>query len=81
MRQALRFGNGAALVMLAAFLWPLLLSFVVSSVTATIWLYAFAMILDLALLATWFVLAIRYSRRAAAGELFDVPWFKEKPRI
>lgn len=74
LRQALWFGNIAATVALLAFLWPLLLSFVVSSVVATIWIYAFAMLLDIALFVLWLITAMRYSQRAGRSELFDVPW-------
>lgn len=73
MRQAFWFGGIAAVAGTLALLWPLLASFVVSSVIATIWLYVLAMLIDLGLFGTWLVLAIRYSRRAASGELFDVP--------
>lgn len=37
-------------------------------------MYAFAMLLDATLFVLWLVLAIRYSQRAAHGELFDIPW-------
>ena len=74
MRQALWFGNVAAAVSLAAFVWPLLASFVVTGIGATIWMYVFAMLADLALFVLWLILAIRYSQRAARGELFDIPW-------
>jgi uncharacterized Tic20 family protein len=74
MRQALWFGVIAAAIGLVALLWPLLASFIVTNVPAMIWLYVFAMLLDIALLVLWLVLAARYSRRAANGELFDVPW-------
>lgn len=74
MRQALWFGLEAGVLGFFALLWPLLASFFITSVTAMIWVYVFAMIVDLALLALWLVLAARYSRRAAQGELFDVPW-------
>ena len=74
MRQALWFGLEAGAVGAVALLWPLLASFFVPNVAATIWLYVLAMIADVALLTIWLVLAARYSRRAAAGELFDVPW-------
>lgn len=74
LRQALWFGNLAALVALAAFVWPLLLSLAVTNVVATIWIYVFAMLVDTALFVLWLVLAIRYSRRAARGELFNIPF-------
>lgn len=74
MRQALWFGLEAAIIGFVALLWPLLASFFISSVTAMIWVYAFAMFVDLALLVLWLVLAARYSRRAGNGQLFDVPW-------
>ena len=74
MRQALWFGNLAVAIALVAFTWPLLLSFFVGDVTIVIWVYAVAMALDTAIFVTWLVLAIRYSRRAARGDLFDVPW-------
>lgn len=74
MRQALWFGNLAAAASLAAFLWPLLASFFVTGIGATIWMYVVAMVLDAALFVLWLILAIRYSQRAARGELFDIPW-------
>lgn len=54
-------------------MWPLLLSVVLTNVTATIWIYVFAMLADIALFVLWLVLAIRYSQRAARGELFEIP--------
>lgn len=74
LRQAFWFGNIAAAITLAAFVWPLLLSFFFSAIGAIIWIYALAFVADIALFVLWLVLAMRYSRRAAAGELFDVPW-------
>lgn len=74
MRQALWFGLEAAVIGVIALVWPLLASFFISSVTAMLWIYGFAMFLDVVLLAFWLVLAARYSRRAGNGELFDVPW-------
>ena len=73
MNQALWFGLIASAIGLAALFWPLLASLVVSNVTVTIWMYVFAMAVDVALFVWWLVLAIRYSRRAGRGELFDVP--------
>ena len=55
-------------------LWPLVLSSLVSSIGATIWIYALALLLDCALLVVWLVLAMRYSRRAGRGEFFVIPW-------
>jgi hypothetical protein len=74
MRQALGFGILSSAIGLAALLWPLVLSALVANVVATLWIYGIAMIVDLALLAVWIFLAVRYSQRAARGELFDVPW-------
>ncbi len=74
MRQALWFGGICTVIGLLALAWPLLASLVVSSVAATIWLYVVAMVADVALFAIWLVLALRYARRASAGDLFDVPW-------
>jgi hypothetical protein len=74
MRQALWFGLESWAVGLTALLWPLLASFFVTNVTLMIWLYALALLVDIALLVLWLILAARYSRRAANGELFDVPW-------
>lgn len=78
LRQALKFGNIAALAALVAFLWPLLLSFVVSSVAATIWIYVLAMLIDIALFVLWLIAAIRYSQRAGRGELFEIPWLARR---
>jgi len=74
MRQALWFGLEAAAIGFVALVWPLLGSFFITNVTAMIWVYAIAMVADVALLVVWLVLAARYSRRAGNGELFDVPW-------
>ena len=73
LRQALWFGNVSALIALAALLWPMIVSLIVTNVLATIWIYVFAMLLDTALFVLWLVLAIRYSRRAAQGDLFTIP--------
>jgi hypothetical protein len=72
-RQALGFGGAAALWALLALVWPLLASLALQSLTATIAVYALAIVLDIVLVSLWFVLALRYSRRAAAGALFTVP--------
>jgi len=74
LRQALWFGILSTAIGLAALLWPLVLSLVVGDVVATLWIYGLAILLDLGLFVVWLVLAIRYSRRAARAELFDVPW-------
>jgi predicted Na+-dependent transporter len=74
MRQALGFGNVFALAAFAALLWPLVAGLAVQNVVATIVMYGLAMLLDVALISLWLVLAVRYSRRAAAGALFAVPW-------
>ena len=73
-RQALGFGILSTAIGFAALIWPLVLSAIVANVIATLWIYGFAMIVDLALLVLWIVLAARYSQQAARGELFDVPW-------
>jgi hypothetical protein len=74
MRQALGFGLLSSLIGFLALIWPLVLSALVANVVATLWIYGLAMIVDLALLVLWIVLAVRYSQRAARGDLFDVPW-------
>ena len=73
-RQALGFGILSSAIGLAALVWPLVLSVLLGNVVATLWIYGLAMLIDLALLVIWLLLALRYSRRAARGELFDVPW-------
>jgi hypothetical protein len=73
MRQALWFGNVAVLVAFLACLWPLVASLALPYITLTIWLYGFAMLLDVGLFVAWLVLALRYSRRARHGDLFYVP--------
>jgi hypothetical protein len=74
LRQALGFGILSSAIGLAALLWPLVLSGLVANVVATLWIYGVAMIVDLGLLVLWVISALRYSQRAARGELFDVPW-------
>ena len=74
LRQALWFGNVSAIAALVALLWPLAISLFLTSATATIWIYVLAMLVDSALFVLWLVVAIRYSQRAARGELFEVPY-------
>jgi hypothetical protein len=74
MHQAFWFGAISFAVGMVALCWPLLASFVVTSVAVTIWLYAVAMLADVGLFVMWLVLAVRYARRSSRGELFDVPW-------
>ena len=76
MRQSLWFGGCALLAGVAALLWPLILSLVVTSVGITIWMYVFAMALDAVLFVVWLVLALRYNQRANRGELFEIPWLR-----
>lgn len=64
----------AIVIGLAALLWPLVLSLAVANLSATLWIYGVAMLLDCALFVVWLVLAMRYSQRAARGELFAVAW-------
>lgn len=59
---------------LLALVWPLILTSLVASIAATIWIYGLALLIDCALLVAWIVLALRYSRRAARGEFFVIPW-------
>jgi hypothetical protein len=59
---------------LAALVWPFVLSVLIGNVVATLWIYGVAIVLDIVLLVVWALLAIRYSRAAGRGELFDVPW-------
>ena len=73
LRQALWYGNIAAIIALAAFLWPLLFSFIVANVTAILVVYGVAITLDIALFVLWLMLSLRYSRRASQGELFTIP--------
>lgn len=78
-RQALWFGILAGTVALVAFLWPLVLSAVVAglapgaSIGATIWIYALAIVIDFVVFAVLLTFAVRYSRRAARGEMFEIP--------
>jgi hypothetical protein len=74
MKQALWFGLVSSAVGLVALAWPLLLTLAIPNVLFTIWVYVVAMVLDVALFVLWAVLALRYSRRASQGDLFDVPW-------
>ena len=80
-RQALWFGILAGTVALVALVWPLVLTAIVGAtappsalIGATIWIYVLAFILDLAVFAIFLILALRYSRRAARGEMFEVPY-------
>jgi len=74
LRQALWFGILSGAVALLAFAWPLVASLVVGSVLGILWIYAIAFAIDITLFVLWLRLAIRYSQRAARGELFEIPW-------
>ncbi|MBV8489829.1 MAG: hypothetical protein JO199_04790 [Candidatus Eremiobacteraeota bacterium] len=74
MKQAFWFGVLSYGLGFVALAWPLVLSLVIPNVLFTIWIYVVAMIGDVGLFCLWLVLAIRYSRRAGQGDLFDVPW-------
>jgi hypothetical protein len=74
LRQALWFGNALAAAWLVALLWPLLLTFVFPDMTATLWFYGLGMLIDTVLLIASIVAALRYSRRAARGAFFVIPW-------
>lgn len=80
MRQAFRFGGLTLVAGAIALLWPMLASFFVSAVPLTIGLYAVAMLIDAILFAAWLVLALRYARRAGAGEFFTIDWLGD-PRV
>jgi Na+/alanine symporter len=53
--------------------WPLVLSLIFGNIGATLWIYGIAIFADSTLFVLWLVLAMRYSQRAARGELFSVP--------
>lgn len=80
-RQALWFGILAGFIAFVALAWPLVISGVVASfapaaggtITATIWIYVLAMLLDLVVFGVVLSLAVGYSRRAARGEMFEIP--------
>ena len=73
-RQALAFGLWSSAIGFVALFWPLVLSLLIGNATVTIVLYAIALVLDVVLLALWFVHALRYSKRAARGETFELHW-------
>lgn len=85
-RQALWFGILAGAAAFVALVWPLILTGIVGAVAggsvigATIWIYAFAFLADIAVFAVVLTLALRYSRRAAAGEMFEIPIVSEITR-
>jgi len=74
MRQALWFGNATFVVAILALAWPLAASFLVSDVAITIRLYVAALFIDTALFVYWLIQAVRYSRRAAHGDFFEIAW-------
>ena len=76
MHQARWFGGAVLAVAAVALLWPFLLSAVVPNVAAIIAFYIFALLVDLALLVVWLMAALRYSRRAARGEWFEIRWIR-----
>ncbi len=74
MRQARWFGALAVVIAFAALVWPLIVSLVIASPIATLWIYGVAILADLTLFVLWLILAMGYSQRAGRGELFDIPW-------
>ncbi len=79
-RQGFWFGLLTAGAWIVALVWPLVLTSLIANLTATIWIYALALILDIALFVMWLVLAVRYSRQAARGEMFEIPIVAEITR-
>jgi hypothetical protein len=53
-------------------MWPLIASLLVGNVTLTLAMYAIAIVLDCTLFVIWLRHALRYSKRAARGETFDL---------
>ncbi|GAC1657513.1 MAG: hypothetical protein NVS9B12_09630 [Vulcanimicrobiaceae bacterium] len=78
-RQALWFGILAGAGVLVAFSWPVVVSAAIAGVLtgpalgAIIWIYAFAILIDFAVFAIALTYAVRSSRRAARGEMFEIP--------
>ena len=80
-RQALWFGLIAGAAAFVALAWPLVVTAIVAgaapvaggTITATIWIYVLAFLADIAVFAVVLTLALRYSRRAARGEMFEIP--------
>ena len=52
----------------------MILTSLIANISLTIWAYGLALVIDCTLLVAWIVLALRYSRRAARGEFFVIPW-------
>jgi len=71
-RQALRFGVRSTAVAIGALLWPLIGSLLIGNVAFTLVMYALAIVLDCVLFVIWLRHAVRYSKRAARGETFDL---------
>ena len=71
-RQAVRFGVRSTAIGLAALLWPLIASLFVGNLTLTIVVYTMAIAIDCVLLVVWLRHSVRYSKRAARGETFDL---------
>lgn len=71
-RQAVSFGMRSTLAGIAALAWPLVFSMFFGNVTATLVLYAIAILLDAALLVIWIRLVIRYGKQASRGETFTL---------
>ena len=78
-RQALWFGILAGAAAFVALVWPLLITGLIGAsgsgavIAATIWIYVLAFVIDITLFAVVLTLALRYSRRAAQGEMFEIP--------
>lgn len=69
-RQALRFGMQSVLWGTLALAWPLVLSMLARSVTATLIFYGLALVVDVVLFAVWLIRALRYSKAASRGATF-----------
>jgi hypothetical protein len=71
-RQALRFGLSWSIIGLLALTWPLVLSLLVGSLTATLVLYGLGFAGDCAVFVIWLRRALGYSKRARRGETFSI---------
>jgi hypothetical protein len=70
--QAVAYGLYVCAIALAALLWPLFVSLIFANGIAVLWIYAVALLVDIALFAIWLMVAVGYSKQAARGKMFEI---------
>jgi len=70
--QALAYGLMVSSIGFVALLWPLIVSLIFPNAVGVLWIYGIAFLADIALFAVWLAFAVRYSKQASRGKMFEI---------